>query len=164
VQQRVDGLTPRPLIGDPLEHGEVLEQSLGGDVGVDAEFLRQVAERFADFVFLLDHVQVAELDRALVWVLERGDRPHQGGLAGAVGAEQAVHALRDGEATCLRARIPLRYVLETFQISSCIPSRMEGQSAGLVPTELMGARSVRVRRARRDIRGSSPIVPPSLVV
>jgi hypothetical protein len=37
----------------------VVEEPLGGDVGVDAEFLGEVAEGFSDFVFLLEDVEVA---------------------------------------------------------------------------------------------------------
>jgi len=39
--------------------------------------------------------------RARVGLLQRGDGSHQGGLAGAVRAEQAVHAPRDGEGDAL---------------------------------------------------------------
>ena len=79
----------------------MVEESLGGDVGVDAEFLREVAEGFSDFVFLFEDVEIAERDRSGVGLLQRSDRPHEGGLAGPVRAEESVHAGRDRQADVL---------------------------------------------------------------
>ncbi len=68
-----------------------------GDLGVDAEFLRQVAEDAADLIFLAEHVDAVESDRAGVGILQRRDGAHQRTLAGAVRADQAEHAVADGE-------------------------------------------------------------------
>ena len=42
-------------------------------------------------------VEIAEVHAAFIGVLQRGQDPHQGGLAGAVRSEQAVHSCRNGE-------------------------------------------------------------------
>jgi hypothetical protein len=46
VEERVDGLFARLLVGDAFEDGEVVEDLLCCDVRVDPELLRQVAEGF----------------------------------------------------------------------------------------------------------------------
>src|SRR5687768_4008187 len=60
VEERVDCLFARVLVGNAFEDGEVIEQSLGGHVRVDAELLWQVAEGFSYFVLLFEDVEVAE--------------------------------------------------------------------------------------------------------
>ena len=94
-EQRLDDLLARPALGDALEQREVIEQVLRAHLRIDAELLRQVAERLAHLVLLLQHVDVAEADAAVVRLLQRGEDAHQRGLAGAVGAEQAVHSRRE---------------------------------------------------------------------
>ena len=89
-------------LDDALEHREVVEQLLRAHLRVDAELLRQVAERLPHFVLLVQDVDIAEADAALVRLLQRGDDAHQRGLAGAVRAEQAVHARRDREGDVLQ--------------------------------------------------------------
>ena len=89
-----------------FEHGDVVQQPRRAHGRVDAELLREVAEGAAHAVLLAQDVDglpravgvgVAERDGAGVGLLERGDRAHQRGLAGAVGPEQAVHAAADVE-------------------------------------------------------------------
>ena len=75
----------------------MFEQVLRAHLRIDAELLRQVAERLAHLILLLQHVDVAEVDAAAVRLLQRGQDAHQRGLAGAVGAEQAVHPRRNRE-------------------------------------------------------------------
>ena len=75
----------------------MVEQLLGADLRVDAELLRQVAERPAHRVLVPQHVDLAERDAAAVGLLQRGEDAHQRGLAGAVGPQQPVHAVRDRE-------------------------------------------------------------------
>jgi hypothetical protein len=114
LQERLDERLARPAIGDALEQGEVLEQLLGADLRVEAELLRQVAQRLAHGVLLVQHVDVAERDSTLVRLLQRGKDAHQRGLAGAVGAEKAEHAGRDREGHVLQrlhaVRISLGHV------------------------------------------------------
>jgi hypothetical protein len=88
--------------GDALQDREVLEDGLGGEVGVEAELLREVAELAAELGLLFEHVDVAEADAAAVGVLQGGDRAHERRLAGAVGAEQAEHAGGDREVDALQ--------------------------------------------------------------
>ena len=79
----------------------MVEERLGGDVGVDPEFLGEVAESFSYLVLLSEDIQVAEFDFAAVGLLEGGNRAHEGGLAGAVRAEESIHAGRDRQADVL---------------------------------------------------------------
>ena len=90
-------LFSRPALSDALEHCEVIEQVLRADFGIDAELLRQVAERLAYFVLLVQHVDLTETNGALVRILQCGEDAHQRGLSCAVGTEQAVHPGRNGE-------------------------------------------------------------------
>ncbi len=75
----------------------MLEHVVGADARVDPKILRQVAEPAAQCLGVGDDVDIAEGDCAAAGGLQRGDRAHEGGFAGAIGAEQAEHALRDQE-------------------------------------------------------------------
>ena len=75
----------------------MVEQLVGGHFRVHAEVLRQVAEQAADLVLVVEHVEVAEEDRAGIAFLQGGQGAHQGRLAGAVRAEQAEHPGGDGQ-------------------------------------------------------------------
>ena len=55
-EQRFDDVAPRPALDDPLQHREVIEQPLRAHSWVEAERLRQVAERLSNPVLLPDHV------------------------------------------------------------------------------------------------------------
>ena len=59
-QQRLHRRSALAAVDEPLEHREVVEQPLRAHVGVDAELLRQVAERAAHRVLLPHHVDVAQ--------------------------------------------------------------------------------------------------------
>src|SRR5688572_10494974 len=107
VEEGACCLFARSLIGDAFEDGEVVKESFGGDVGVDAEFLGEVAEGFSDVVFLFEDVEVAQSYLAGVGLLERGDRAHEGGLAGAVRAEESVHAGWDRQGDVLEGLDPV---------------------------------------------------------
>src|ERR1017187_919050 len=78
-----------------------------GNLGIDAKLLWQVAEDAADLVFLAQHVNAIEVDRAGVRVLQRGDGPHQGTLAGAIGPHKAKHAVADGQGQVLKCLYPI---------------------------------------------------------
>ena len=64
---------------------------------MDTEFLRQIAEPLAEFVLLAKAVDIAKPHAARVRSLERRHDAHQSRLAGAVGTEQAIHAVWDGQ-------------------------------------------------------------------
>ena len=55
-EQRLDDFLAFPALGDALEQREVIEQLLRAHLRIDAELLRQIAERLADFVLLPQHV------------------------------------------------------------------------------------------------------------
>jgi hypothetical protein len=89
-------------VEDAFEDGEVVEHFEGGDAGVDAELLGQVAEDAPDGKLVAEHVGIAEEGGAGVGVEERGEDAHEGGLAGAVRAEESVHAGGDGEGDAIQ--------------------------------------------------------------
>src|SRR4029453_831935 len=95
LQQRLDdfgALTPRDVA---LQHREVIQHLHRADPRVDAEILGEVAECAADPILLRYDVDAVESDRAAVRILQRCDRAHQRGLAGAVRPEQTEHPRRD---------------------------------------------------------------------
>src|SRR5579862_4233021 len=67
------------------------------NLGIDAKFLREIAEDAADFILLAKNVNAVEIDRTGVRLLERGDGAHQRTLSGAVRSNEAEHAVADGE-------------------------------------------------------------------
>ena len=79
-----------------------VEQSHGGDAGIDAEFLWQVAQLAAVGLRIGKDVATVEAHLALVRLLQGGDGPHQGRLAGAVGTEEAEESVVDIEAHFLQ--------------------------------------------------------------
>jgi hypothetical protein len=102
IQKSIDHLAALGLVGDALHDGEVVEHVEGRHLGVDTELLGKIAEDFADGVLVLEDVDSVERDGAGVGVLESGDRAHQRGFAGAVGAEEAKHFITDGEGEVLK--------------------------------------------------------------
>jgi hypothetical protein len=81
----------------PFEHAHMFEHVIGGNAGVDAEILWQIAKPAAQRLGVGDDVDVAELDRSACGRLQGCNGPHQGRLAGAVRAEKPVHALGYGK-------------------------------------------------------------------
>ena len=91
-EERLDHLCARPAPSDALQHREMIEQALRAHLWIDAELLRQVAERLAYLVLPRQDIEPAERRAAAVCLLQGGEDAHQGGLARAVGTEQAVHS------------------------------------------------------------------------
>ena len=75
----------------------MIEHVFGRDARIDAEILRQIAEAFAELFFLVQSVKRAEMDLAAIGLLQSGDGAHERRLTGAVRAEEAIHAARNGE-------------------------------------------------------------------
>src|SRR5690606_22562076 len=96
-QQRLYHGLPRAAVGDSLVDRDVVQQRLGANARVHPDVPRQIPERLPDLVPLAEHVQLAQANRPRVRLLKRGEDPHERGLAGAVGPEQAVHAGRNAE-------------------------------------------------------------------
>ncbi len=94
----------------------MLQQPLGLGLRVEAERLGQVAQGLPHLALLPEHVEVAEVDRPRVRLLQCRDDPHQGRLPGAVPAEESEHSLRHVERDvlqCLGAvRVGLREVTD----------------------------------------------------
>ena len=91
-------------IHDSFQKGDVIQHVLRGNARVNAEVLRQIAKPAANFFLLLQHVDVTKRCGSAVRLLERGQRAHQRGLAGTIGAKQSVHP----------ARNPQRDVIQCF--------------------------------------------------
>ena len=75
--------------GDPVELALDDEVLAAGRVAVDAVLLADDADRVADAHGLREHVVAGDAGAAGVGARERGEDPDGGGLAGAVGPEQA---------------------------------------------------------------------------
>jgi hypothetical protein len=60
VEQGLDHALALALAGDALEHRHLVEHRVGRDARIDAEILRQIAERAAQPLGLGEHVDVAE--------------------------------------------------------------------------------------------------------
>jgi hypothetical protein len=83
--------------GDALEAEEKLEHRPPGELGIEAEVLREEAEPRPHEPGIGDDVDAVEVHRAGRRLDEAGDDAHERALAGAVGAEQAEHPRRDLE-------------------------------------------------------------------
>src|SRR5690242_15850673 len=74
---------------------------------MEAEGLREVAERFAESLFFTDDVDIAEGDRARVRLLQRCEDAHERRLAGAVASEETEHARRNVERDAFQCLSPV---------------------------------------------------------
>ena len=77
AQLRFDDVATRAGVNDAFHHREVSQQSLGGHTWMEAEGLRQVAERLAQPLFVADDIDVAERDRPGIGFLQSRDRAHE---------------------------------------------------------------------------------------
>src|SRR5207302_11253382 len=93
-----------PLAGvcDSLQQGQVAEHVLCGYSGIDTELLRQVSKTAANFIFLLEHVDIPHQDAATVGLLQGSESSHKSRLTGSVWAKQAIHAPRDRERNIIK--------------------------------------------------------------
>ena len=69
VQQGGHHLLALAAVGNAFEGGKMVEQLLGAHARVHAKFLRQVAQHAAHGLFVMQHVDVVELNGAGVGVL-----------------------------------------------------------------------------------------------
>ena len=86
---------------DALELQQVLEHRFAGEVREEPEVLRQVAEHRPERVRLGEDVASVECDGAGGRLEHAGEDAHEGGLAGAVGAEETEHPGADVERDAL---------------------------------------------------------------
>ena len=77
---------------DALENAHVLKHVIGRHARINAEILRQIAQRRAQFLGVGDDVDITETDGPGGRRLQRRDAAHQRRFAGAVGPEQPEHA------------------------------------------------------------------------
>src|SRR6185369_4478720 len=80
-----------------LDRREILEELHRIELRIHAEVLRQVAESGAQGFRMRDHVVAVPAHAAFGRLGDRGQDAHQGGLAGAVGAEEPDHSGVDGQ-------------------------------------------------------------------
>jgi len=81
----------------------VIEHIDGRHLGIDAKFLRQIAENAADLILVLEDVQVIQPDLAGIGILQGGHGTHQGGFTGAVGTWQTEPVGADGQAQTVQS-------------------------------------------------------------
>jgi hypothetical protein len=77
---------------ETLDCGKVLEEFIGGEMGIDAEILRQIAENGSEWIGRREDVQVIPVDGASGGARDGGKDAHEGGLAGAVGSQKPENA------------------------------------------------------------------------
>jgi len=82
-------------------------------------------------VFIRDYVKAVQENGARVWLLQRGDGPHERRFAGAIGSQQAKHVVPDGQA-------------EVFQSLHAVGIAL-GQAADFKAQEISPSRDVRLR-------------------
>src|SRR4029077_18702676 len=77
---------------ETLDGGEVFEKFERGEIRIDAEILRQIAEDRAEGIGILADVFVIPKDAAGSWLRDGGEDTHERGLTGAIGTEEAENA------------------------------------------------------------------------
>ena len=107
LQQRFDGVLAGTGGGDAFQDRQMVQQIVGGNPRIDIEVLGQVTEEGAQLFRFAHHVNLTKADASGGRRLQRGDAPHQRGLPGAVGAEQAEHAFGDGEGSVIERPGPV---------------------------------------------------------
>ena len=91
----------------------------GGDLWIDAELLRQIAEDPANFVFLLENIEAVEIDSAGIGILQSSDGSHQCAFARAVRTEQTEHIIADCEGEILKRFNAVRIGFRQISYGKC---------------------------------------------
>jgi hypothetical protein len=73
----------------------MIEHVERGDLGINAELLREVAQQLANLILLLEDVDAVEVNRSRVRILQGRDGAHQGTLACAIRTEKPKHVVTD---------------------------------------------------------------------
>ncbi len=91
---------PGPPVDHLLEDRDVVDELEDRETAMEARLLGQIAQSAADLAALVGHAGVAseQPQHAAVGGEHSGQAAQQGGLAGAVGPEQAGDAVLGGEA------------------------------------------------------------------
>ena len=76
----------------------MIEHGASGHTRINAEILRQIAQRRAQGLGILEDIDITEGQRALIRCLQGGNRAHQRGLARPVGPQQSEHPVGNGQA------------------------------------------------------------------
>src|SRR5664279_4521201 len=86
----------------------------GRKLGIHAKLLRQIPQQLADGILLFQDVDIVEVNRTAIGILESRNNAHQRGFAGAISSQQAEHIVADGERVVLErlnsVGICLRYI------------------------------------------------------
>ena len=82
-------------VGDALEDGEMVQHRPSRHARIDAEVLGQITQCGAQGLGVLENVDLAEGQAALIRRLQGRNGAHQGRFTGAIGAKQTEHSLGD---------------------------------------------------------------------
>lgn len=64
MQERVDHFLAFFRRSDALHHRQMIEHIERGDLGINAELLREIAQQLANLILLLEDVDAVEVDRS----------------------------------------------------------------------------------------------------
>ncbi len=102
LQQSFHRLAAFLGVGDALERGKLAQQIFRRDLGIQAEFLGQIAQHPAHRILLLEDVNLPQHGAAAIGFLQGSQGSHQGGLARAVRPQQAEHPQGDIQRNALQ--------------------------------------------------------------
>ena len=110
---------------ETFDGGEVFEEFDRVQIGIDAEILREVAERRAQSIGIGGQVGAIPHHAAFGGARDGGQDAHQRGLACAVGAEQSEHARAE-----LQGEVAQRPVSATVTLADILDRELQESSAG----------------------------------
>ena len=90
--RKIEQFVPPFLIAlDPVNLGKEFDIFVYGQIAIQREGLREVADARLDFFRLGSEIKSKNLPRPTRWIQDAAQEPDRGALAGAVGADQAEH-------------------------------------------------------------------------
>ena len=79
----------------------MLKEVEGRHFRVHTELLWKITENLSHFILLSKHVQLVQVDRSRVWILECGDRTHKSALASPIWTDKSEHVISDAQRNVL---------------------------------------------------------------
>src|SRR5208337_891503 len=117
---------------ETLDCGKVIEEFMRGEMGIDAEILRQIAKNGSERIGRRENVQVIPVNGATGRARDGGQDAHEGGLAGAVGSQKP-------ENTGPQFQIEIEEAPEIARIF--FAERADGEFHGMCPLRMGEART-----------------------